>query len=81
MHLLLASSKPLVDWAGLGKVCLVSALFALGVVFVMSLSIMAFSDASTHSGGRKVTSTALAGFGILVILAIVAYGIYIITAK
>jgi hypothetical protein len=81
MQLLIASSTPLVDWAGLGKVFLVSALFALGVVFIMSISILAFSDASTHSGGRKITSTALGGFGILVIAAIVAFGIYIITAK
>ena len=81
MNLIIAASKPLIDWAALFQVAYMSLLFGVGVVVVMAASIAAYADASDHHGIRKVLGTSAAVVGLLLIVATAIYGIVIMTAK
>ena len=76
-----AAAKPIVDWGSLIQVVYTSLIFGVGVVVVMSASIVAYADASDHTGIRKVLGTVAALVGLLAIVATVIFGIVIMTAK
>jgi hypothetical protein len=76
-----AAAKPIVDWGSLIQVVYTSLIFGVGVVVVMSASIVAYADASDHTGIRKVLGTIAAVVGLLAIVATVIFGIVIMTAK
>jgi len=76
-----AASKPLVDWAGLGKVFLVAALFGVGIVVLMSIAIRMFSLEETGGSARKIVTSIAGGISLLIVLAAVGFGIYIMMQK
>ncbi len=76
-----AAAKPIIDWGSLVQVVYTSLIFGVGIVVVMSASIVAYADASDHSGFRKVLGTIAALVGLLAIAATVIFGIFIMTAK
>ena len=76
-----AAAKPIIDWGSLIQVVYTSLIFGVGVVVVMSASIVAYADSSDHTGIRKVLGTVAALVGLLAIAATVIFGIFIMTAK
>jgi hypothetical protein len=79
--LLLGSSAPLIDWAGLGKVFASAAIFALGIVLAMSLAIRLLSYAADRSGPRRTISGLGAVLSLLLVLGAVAFAISIMMKK
>ena len=78
---LLAASKPLVDWAGLGKVFVLAAVFGVGIAIVMSVVIKLQSLGETAQGGARLVSRIGAVIGLLIVIATVIFGIYIMMKK
>lgn len=78
-----AASKPtpLVDWAGLSKVLVTSAIFVLVLVCVVSAGIALATRSETSTGSRKVLSGIGAIVCVGVTLAAVGVGLTVMLSK
>ncbi len=74
-------AKPLIDWAALGKVLVISLIFGVGVVAVLSGAIALYSDASDHRGARKAFGTLGAAVGLLAVLGSVVFAVIVMMEK
>jgi hypothetical protein len=79
--LIAAKATPFIAWSSLGEVLAISALFSIGIVIVLSISLRLFSLAATKSGGEKTASIAGGVICCLVIVAAVVFGIVAIVTK
>ncbi len=78
-----AASKPthLVDWAGLGKVVLMSAIAVAALVCVVSLGINLLTRAEGSHGGRRTVNSIGAVLCLLVVFAAVGVGLGVMFHK
>jgi len=73
-----------VDWGKLGEAAYTSAAFALGVMLVGGLAVVASlrsRDTKESGRGGVLVYDAVTGLCVIVIVAAIAFGIYIMTQK
>lgn len=70
-----ANATPLIAWSSLAQVLVISALFTLGIVVVLSISLRLFSLASTKSGGARSASLIGGITGCVLVVAAVVFGV------
>ena len=74
-------ASTLINWGALGEAFLYAAIFAIGVVVVMSSGIHLYSCSEGRVGAQKVANLAGAIVALLIVLAVVGLSIYELTVK
>jgi hypothetical protein len=74
-------ASTLINWGALGEAFLYAAIFAIGVVVVMSSGIHLYSRSEGRVGAQKVVNLAGAIVALLIVLAVVGLSIYELTVK
>ncbi len=82
---MIARAAPIVDWATLGRVVVATLVVGIGVAVVFSVAVWGSVKAGEHARAEnRVAATlsgALAAGALLVVAAVIVYGLHVLATK